>query len=64
MSKLYVILPVVSLLFILSSCSAVKKCAEPELDLPEIMVTDFSNDSLCMADIEWSEFIPIHYLNH
>lgn len=56
MSKLYVILPVVSLLFILSSCSAVKKCAEPELDLPEIMVTDFSNDSLCMADIEWSEF--------
>lgn len=56
MSKLYVILPVVSLLFILSSCSAVKKCAEPELDLPKIMVTDFSNDSLCMADIEWSEF--------
>lgn len=38
-----------------SSCSVYKKCAEPNVELPEKIVTDIESDTLCIADLHWSE---------
>lgn len=38
-----------------SSCSIYKKCTEPEIKLPERIISDVISDSLCIADLHWSE---------
>lgn len=40
----------------LSSC-AVSKCAEPEVKVPEQLIADMAQDSLCIADLSWMEVI-------
>lgn len=41
---------------LLAGCgAAVKKCTEPQLDIPETIIPGELADSLCLADIEWSE---------
>lgn len=35
--------------------AAVKKCTDPQLDIPETIIPGEYADSLCLADIEWSE---------
>lgn len=41
---------------LLNGCgTAVKRCAEPELNLPDAVVAGLPADSLCMADLDWWE---------
>lgn len=41
---------------ILQGCgAAVKKCEAPDLDIPETVIPGGYADSLCLADLEWSE---------
>lgn len=35
--------------------AAVKKCIDPQLDIPETVLPGGYADSLCLADLEWSE---------
>ncbi|MBR2947662.1 MAG: TolC family protein [Bacteroidales bacterium] len=39
------------------SCSASKKCIEPQITLPDKVVAELSKDSLCLADLHWTEII-------
>ena len=38
-----------------SSCSSTKRCVEPQVALPDKVVAELSKDSLCIADMHWSE---------
>ena len=43
-------------LFLLQGCgAAVKQCADPQLDIPETIIPGGYADTLCLADLEWSE---------
>ena len=47
---------VCSALILLQGCgAAVKKCIDPQLDIPETILPGGYADSLCLADLEWSE---------
>ncbi len=53
--------PIYILLFFLSSvfavsCSGVKKCAPPQLDLPAQVAPGAAGDTLTLADIDWWTF--------
>lgn len=41
---------------LLQSC-AVKKCVEPQLDIPETIIPGTYADSLCFADMKWTEVL-------
>lgn len=51
-------------LFLVSAqgCSVSRRCADPKLDIPETIVRNLSADSLCMADLKWSEMFQDKYL--
>ena len=43
-------------LFLLQGCgAAVKQCTDPQLDIPETIIPGGYADTLCIADLEWSE---------
>ena len=43
-------------LLLLQGCgAAVKQCIDPQLDIPETILPGGYADSLCLADLEWSE---------
>ena len=43
-------------LFLLQGCgAAVKQCIDPQLDIPETIIPGGYADTLCIADLEWSE---------
>lgn len=42
---------------LLGSCAVPKRCTAPELNLPETIVPGQVADSLCIADIKWTELI-------
>lgn len=46
----------VALLLSFQSC-AVKKCIDPQLDIPETIIPGTKADSLCLADLKWTELI-------
>ncbi|MDE5731820.1 MAG: efflux transporter outer membrane subunit [Bacteroidales bacterium] len=53
--KFHIISAITLAAIISYSCSAVKQCAEPQLDIPE-EYTSFKADSLTIADVEWWRF--------
>lgn len=55
MRRSYPIILLACFLLTLNGCSAVKKCKEPQLDLPGSIVAG-QTDTLTMADIEWWTF--------
>ena len=41
---------------LLQGCgAAVRKCVDPQVDIPQTIVPGEEADSLCLADLEWSE---------
>lgn len=42
---------------ITGSCSTSKRCVEPQITLPDKVVAELSKDSLCIADLHWTEII-------
>ncbi len=46
-----------TVLLLAGSCSTPRRCAAPELDLPQTIVPGGEADSLCLADLKWSELI-------
>lgn len=42
-------------LFLLVGCSISKKCKEPQLELPDQIVVDMAQDSMCIADLTWMQ---------
>ena len=41
---------------LLQGCgAAVRKCEDPQVDIPQTIVPGEEADSLCLADLEWSE---------
>lgn len=57
MKKIHLI-PVIAVaaIFMFQSC-AVKKCIEPQLDIPETIIPGTYADSLCLADLKWTEVL-------
>lgn len=55
---------ILTLIFILAGCSAVKRLQKPELDLPESVVPEVALDSLTIADMGWWEFYGDDNLKH
>lgn len=55
MKYIQTIIIALALLPLFGSCSAVKQCNPPELNLPETIVPG-ENDTLTIADIEWWKF--------
>lgn len=53
--KTCVMVAVVAVPFLMTSCSGVKRCAAPDLNLPERIVAGHG-DSLTMADVKWWDF--------
>ena len=46
-----------TLVIFMGSCSTPRKCTAPELNLPEAIMPDRVVDSLCIADLKWTELI-------
>lgn len=43
-------------LVLLQSCgTAVRRCTDPQLEIPETIIPGGTADSLCLADLEWTE---------
>lgn len=54
--KISVAAIVCTAMVILQGCgAAVRKCEAPDLDIPETVIPGGYADSLCLADLEWSE---------
>ena len=56
MKRLTIILMILAVAAGLGSCSAVRHCKAPEVDLPAGIARDAAVDSLTIADMEWWRF--------
>ena len=48
------IVPVLAII-LASSCSSTKRAVDPQITLPDKVVAELSKDTLCIADMHWSE---------
>ncbi len=55
MKKIYFLATIIAAALAVTSCSGVKHCAPPSLEIPSTIVKGY-NDSLTIADVEWWEF--------
>ena len=50
------VLAFAAVVVLLQGCgAAVRKCEDPQVDIPQTIVPGEEADSLCLADLEWSE---------
>lgn len=49
-------------LAMLASCSVSRVCREPQIELPETLVADMTQDSMCIADLSWVEVFADTFL--
>ncbi len=53
----YKIAALLAVFLLAGSCAAPKRCMSPELNLPESVIAGKTADSLCVADLKWTELI-------
>ena len=46
----------------LAGCSVSKVCREPQIELPEYLIADMTQDSTCIADLTWMELFADTFL--